>query len=753
MTIEQRHERHLQQAPVGPEGREERFEQAAESASVIAEREYRGLSSEIDDAERQAIAMMDASMEGIDEVPFELNQLKRDCDDFLRENADVMRGIAEEAKREAAAIVGAETESGVSGEYIGYLDRHFWPDMAEGIDALPDALKNDGDAVMAMLDDKLDAAERADANAWDDINGRYGVKEMNEVAAAIAERYARLFKKTGPEPRSRLLERFLGKRTTALERKRLLREETPVPEGGSPPDVRMSLELMRRLSLPDEQRERFVLRAIAKNGRSVLEEFPDLCEGVEERRINDALVEASPLQAVEALPGENPVRQAEVLKVLGEMRPQFAIDGLKRLPDVDYRTKVSVLIEALGARPELSSRLDELDFSPSEKLALGLRLARKHVDAYPEYVEATAPKLSLEEKIAVTQDLLEENPDLLRGATTAMRLSHDTIVDVVRRYPRGQREDLLEAMGVPNKDAEVLLDEAHSHSIPEAPRTPEERESAKLVEKIDRASVDLMLAMERTVLGAADAERMRVGEEQRLHGKIERIGVISGKTANSPRYVMIEGRELPAVYKSRLREQKVRYGIPEGGMVGREVLASFIDRALRLGLVPATVLRSGPEGLAAVQDWRVGDIAASVGWKGEQHREELKKLGFFDWLTANSDRHNGNWLVGKDGKHVAIDNGAIFAEQMHDHDKLRSFPLSEVQGEALPDDIRRSAADLLENREVLGILKEMFTTLLGQKDGKRSWKEFEGRLHRATDPDFRLPKSEWLVPHKMLGNQ
>lgn len=752
MTVEAPREFRPEEPPVGPEGRRERFEPAVESADAVADREYRGLAADIADAERQAVVMMEAAVSDIDEMPFDLIQLKRDSDEFLRENAEVMRRIAEEARREAAAIVETDAKSGVSGEYLGYLDRHFWPDAAKGIDALPDAMKNDGDAIMALLDDKLDAAERADDEAWEDINGRYGVTEMNEVAPAMAERYARLLEKTGPEPRSRLLERFLGKRTTALERRRMLREEASVPEGGSPPDVRMSLELMRRLSLPDEQRERFVLRAIAKNGRSVLEEFPELCEGIERRRINDALVEASPLQAAEALPNEDPVRQAEVLRVLSEMRPQFAIEGLKRLPDIDYRTKVSVLIDALGARPELAGRLDELGFSPSEKLALGLRLARKHVDAYPEYVEVTAPMLSLEEKIAVTQDLLEEDPALLRGATTAMRLSHDSIVDVVRRYPRGQRGDLLEAMGVPNKDAEMLLDEAHSHSIPEAPRTPEEREAAKLVEKIDRASVDLMLAMERTVFGAADAERARVGEEQRLHGKIERVGVISGKTANSPRYVMIEGRELPAVYKSRLREQKVRYGIPEGGMVGREVLASFIDRALRLNLVPATVLRSGPEGLAAVQDWKVGDIAASVGWKGEEHREELKKLGFFDWLTANSDRHNGNWLIGKDGKHVAIDNGAIFAEQTHDTDKLRSFPLSEVHGEALPDDIRRNAADLLENREVLGILKEMFTTLLGSKDGKRAWKEFEGRLHRASDPDFRLPNSDWLVPHAAAAN-
>ena len=41
----------------------------------------------------------------------------------------------------------------------------------------------------------------------------------------------------------------------------------------------------------------------------------------------------------------------------------------------------------------------------------------------------------------------------------------------------------------------------------------------------------------------------------------------------------------------------------------------------------------------------------------KEGREEFFKLMFLDFITGNDDRHSGNWLVTKDKKALAIDNG------------------------------------------------------------------------------------------------
>jgi len=41
----------------------------------------------------------------------------------------------------------------------------------------------------------------------------------------------------------------------------------------------------------------------------------------------------------------------------------------------------------------------------------------------------------------------------------------------------------------------------------------------------------------------------------------------------------------------------------------------------------------------------------------KEGREEFFKLMFLDFITGNDDRHSGNWLVTKDKKVLAIDNG------------------------------------------------------------------------------------------------
>jgi len=63
--------------------------------------------------------------------------------------------------------------------------------------------------------------------------------------------------------------------------------------------------------------------------------------------------------------------------------------------------------------------------------------------------------------------------------------------------------------------------------------------------------------------------------------------------------------------------------------------------------------------------------------------EEFQKAAIFDYLTGNSDRHEGNWLFSPEGKMHLIDHGLTFP---HKHDQM-SFKYREFQDRAAFSDI------------------------------------------------------------------
>jgi hypothetical protein len=146
------------------------------------------------------------------------------------------------------------------------------------------------------------------------------------------------------------------------------------------------------------------------------------------------------------------------------------------------------------------------------------------------------------------------------------------------------------------------------------------------------------------------------------------------------------------------------------------------------------VLRDGPEGLGSVQDWRVGKTAAKHGnADGIEHMDQLMRVALLDWLTGNADRHMGNWVIGADGKHQAIDNGAMFPKRLTKYDGLRSVPSFMLEGR------------LAGSPEVLKALKKGFDATLNKEDAARAWNEFSSRLEQAhTDKNFTIQPTEWL---------
>lgn len=90
-----------------------------------------------------------------------------------------------------------------------------------------------------------------------------------------------------------------------------------------------------------------------------------------------------------------------------------------------------------------------------------------------------------------------------------------------------------------------------------------------------------------------------------------------------------------------------------------EVFAcEFADRAGLTGLVPETVFYEDRPG--TVQRF----VDAPVGLELDDMEtvmvsEAGQRIALFDYLTAQGDRHEGNWLY-QDGRVIAIDNGNAF---------------------------------------------------------------------------------------------
>jgi uncharacterized repeat protein (TIGR03843 family) len=149
-----------------------------------------------------------------------------------------------------------------------------------------------------------------------------------------------------------------------------------------------------------------------------------------------------------------------------------------------------------------------------------------------------------------------------------------------------------------------------------------------------------------------------------------------------------------AIYKPISGERPL-WDFPDGSLAGREVAAHLVSAVGGWDVVPATVLRDGPQGPGSVQRW-VGDPsvepeyavdlarphAVPEGWlpvlTGEDERGRpvvvvhedspaLRSVAVFDAVINNSDR-KGSHLVREGAALRGFDHGV----SLHAEDKLRT---------------------------------------------------------------------------------
>ncbi len=178
------------------------------------------------------------------------------------------------------------------------------------------------------------------------------------------------------------------------------------------------------------------------------------------------------------------------------------------------------------------------------------------------------------------------------------------------------------------------------------------------------------------------------------NGKIDLRGqFLPGSNTTFLVQVSHEGCKILAVYKPQ-RGERPLWDFPSASLAQREVAAWLLSEFLGLHLVPCTVLRTGPLGPGALQQFIAHTPTYHYFAFKEQDRQRLRPVAFFDLLANNADRKGSHVLIEKRSRRLyAIDHGLCF----HEEEKLRTV-VWDFAGEPIPDDLLQTARSLLEER-------------------------------------------------------
>jgi uncharacterized repeat protein (TIGR03843 family) len=156
--------------------------------------------------------------------------------------------------------------------------------------------------------------------------------------------------------------------------------------------------------------------------------------------------------------------------------------------------------------------------------------------------------------------------------------------------------------------------------------------------------------------------------------------------------------EVTAVYKPR-RGERPLWDFPQGTLYQRERAACVVSDALGWGLVPPTVVRSGPHGIGSVQlfiphnpDCHYFTIEGNATFA-----PQLQKISLLDILINNADRKAGHVLIEEPEQPTQsdrlwlIDHGICF----HAEYKLRTV-IWEFAGTAVPAPLLADIATFLQ---------------------------------------------------------
>ncbi|MEN9687804.1 MAG: hypothetical protein RL381_816 [Actinomycetota bacterium] len=163
-------------------------------------------------------------------------------------------------------------------------------------------------------------------------------------------------------------------------------------------------------------------------------------------------------------------------------------------------------------------------------------------------------------------------------------------------------------------------------------------------------------------------------------GELEVTGrLVDASNATLLAICSFDDQKTSVIYKPIAGERPL-WDFTEGQLAYRERAAYLISEYGEFHVVPTTVLRDGPFGVGAVQQWIDIDEEVDLAHFYSSNNDHLRKLALFDAVVNNTDRKIGHLLPKTDGTVLGCDHGVTF----HQDDKLRTV-LWQWAGQKLTD--------------------------------------------------------------------
>ena len=175
--------------------------------------------------------------------------------------------------------------------------------------------------------------------------------------------------------------------------------------------------------------------------------------------------------------------------------------------------------------------------------------------------------------------------------------------------------------------------------------------------------------------------------------------------------------EVKVIYKPIAGERPL-WDFPHGNLAGREVAAYYLSEVGKFMVVPKTVLREGPFGIGAVQQWIEVSDDSDVIALAQSNDSQIRNLALFDIVINNADRKFGHILITPQGRIFGCDHGISF----HEENKLRTVVWQFAGKPLLPAEVeqlekllstmdRKYLSSLLTDDEIEAIFERIETLL------------------------------------------
>lgn len=220
------------------------------------------------------------------------------------------------------------------------------------------------------------------------------------------------------------------------------------------------------------------------------------------------------------------------------------------------------------------------------------------------------------------------------------------------------------------------------------------------------------------------AEELRLGELV-VEGRL-----VDASNATLFGKVITEKRDEIAVVYKPIAGERPLWDFPDGNLASREVASFLISQVGNFDCVPTTVLRDGPFGIGAVQQWIDVDPSIDFIELGQSNVATIRNIALFDVVVNNTDRKFGHILPISTEHVYGCDHGVTF----HEDFKLRTV-LWQFAGELLSTREHEQLQLVRDFVQDSAELRHLLTTA-----------ELAATLERITaleDKGFPHPSEEW----------